>query len=374
MERISFVDFYKKNNISPVSQDVSNLEKHFQRRSALIRSLGLPEFSIKGTSVIEFGPGSGHNALFTASLEPRLYYLVDGNTVGLESAKKLLKPPSNIEIQFIESLFEEYFSSKKFELVWAENCISHQANPKKILKHISSFTDKNGVLVFTTHSGASYLSETIRRIGAYINTRDIHDLNAQLEKLTPFFARHLSHLKNMSRPVKDWILDSLLNPLEFSKIMNLEDAIAVLNDDFEFFHSSPKFIRDLRWYKDQIFEHRQYNKIALNCYYKNNLSFLDYRYDFPETDEEFGIELERKCLHAWDEMCAIQKNNSLDLNNFITNAMEIAELIGGISPKTTLAINESLEWLENGAVLDRNYKNLEQWWGKGTQYLSFIRK
>ena len=73
-------------------------------------------------------------------------------------------------------------------------------------------------------------------------------------------------------------------------------------------------------------------------------------------------------------MCAIQKNNSLDLNNFITNAMEIAELIGGISPKTTLAINESLEWLENGADLDRNYKNLEQWWGKGTQYLSFIRK
>ena len=35
----SFVDFYNKHDISPVSQDISDLEKHFQRRDSLLWTL-----------------------------------------------------------------------------------------------------------------------------------------------------------------------------------------------------------------------------------------------------------------------------------------------------------------------------------------------
>ena len=83
----AFVTFYLANQISPVSQDISDLEKHFQRRDSLFRSLGIPPSFVKGSSVIEFGPGSGHNAVFTASLSPGTYFLVDGNELGLKETK-----------------------------------------------------------------------------------------------------------------------------------------------------------------------------------------------------------------------------------------------------------------------------------------------
>jgi hypothetical protein len=60
----SFVDFYNKHDISPVSQDISDLEKHFQKRDSLLLSLGIPALLIKGSSVIEFRAGSGQNSTY----------------------------------------------------------------------------------------------------------------------------------------------------------------------------------------------------------------------------------------------------------------------------------------------------------------------
>ena len=80
--KTSFVDFYIKNNISPVSQDISGLKKHFQRRDSLLRSLGLPNILFCNAEILEFGPGSGHNTTYIASLRPSKYHLVDGNLKG----------------------------------------------------------------------------------------------------------------------------------------------------------------------------------------------------------------------------------------------------------------------------------------------------
>ena len=78
-ENHAFVSFYAENRISPVAQDLSDLRRHFQRRESLFRSLGILPLLVQGASVIEFGPGSGHNALYTASLKPATYTLVEGN-------------------------------------------------------------------------------------------------------------------------------------------------------------------------------------------------------------------------------------------------------------------------------------------------------
>jgi len=87
----AFVTFYSDHKVSPVAQDITDLEKHFQRRDSLFRSLGIPPFLVNGLSVIEFGPGSGHNAVFTASLSPSKYVLVDGNTLGLTQTKEKIR-------------------------------------------------------------------------------------------------------------------------------------------------------------------------------------------------------------------------------------------------------------------------------------------
>jgi len=86
-EERPFIDFYRRHGISPVSQNISNLKKHLERRKALYRHLGIPPTLVKDRTVIEFGPGNGHNAIYTTSLNPSRYVLVDGNPTGLKKPR-----------------------------------------------------------------------------------------------------------------------------------------------------------------------------------------------------------------------------------------------------------------------------------------------
>jgi len=113
----AFLTFYQEHNISPVSQDISDTKKHFYRRDSLFRLLGIPPLLVNGLSVIEFGPGSGHNAVFTASLSPSKYVLVDGNTLGLTQTKEKLDQLSFRNYQIVNSLFLDYVSDERFNLV-----------------------------------------------------------------------------------------------------------------------------------------------------------------------------------------------------------------------------------------------------------------
>ena len=91
----NLLDFYIKEGISPVYQDISNLNKHFQIRANLYRLLGLIPSFLKGKDIIEVGPGSGHNSIYTATLLPRTYELVEPNPVALKDIAKhwvIIKP------------------------------------------------------------------------------------------------------------------------------------------------------------------------------------------------------------------------------------------------------------------------------------------
>lgn len=77
--KTSFADFYVKNNILPVSQFISGLKNHFQRRGSLLRSFWLPNIFICNAEILEFEPGSCLNTTNIASLRPSKYHLVDVN-------------------------------------------------------------------------------------------------------------------------------------------------------------------------------------------------------------------------------------------------------------------------------------------------------
>ena len=145
--KTSFVDFYTKHNVSPVSQDISDLRKHFQRRDVLLRSLGIPSALVRDATILEFGPGSGHNATYVASLEPSKYHLVDGNLKGVKDTKELISKYNIDDLKVVHSLFLEYQSDALFDIVWAEGCIPHQNDPINVLRHLSSFTIKDGIFV-----------------------------------------------------------------------------------------------------------------------------------------------------------------------------------------------------------------------------------
>ena len=198
-----FVSFYHSNGISPVSQDISDKEKHFQRRESLFRSLGIVPSLVKGRTVLEFGPGSGHNAYYTASLSPATYNLVEGNVKGAQETRKMLSEYDDVQIHVSQCLFEEFRSETQHDMVWAEGCLPHQSEPLPLLEWISRYVTVGGVLCITTASGVSYLSETLRRLFRDRFFEATEDVIAQAESLAPYLRPHLAHLQGMSRPVVD---------------------------------------------------------------------------------------------------------------------------------------------------------------------------
>jgi len=370
----AFLTFYQEHNISPVSQDISDTKKHFYRRDSLFRLLGIPPLLVNGLSVIEFGPGSGHNAVFTASLSPSKYVLVDGNTLGLTQTKEKLDQLSFRNYQIVNSLFLDYVSDERFNLVWAENCIPHQSEPITVLRYLSGFTQSSGIFVTTTCGSISYLSETIRRLLFNICITTSTSLQSSLDTLRPYLEPHLLNLKGMSRPVDDWIIDNILHPLEQRQLLTVPEVVEALCNDFDFYTSSPRFTTDWRWYKEIVGEDRQFNPTAVNAYYQSNINLIDYRYTFDLQSVAFGQDLEDSCAVTWHLMAEIQQGDSTKWQPFFEQLLEISKMVEKISPNTALSIAEASQYLQDGAPLDRELKDFPKWWGRGTQYLSLIRK
>lgn len=372
-DRTAFVDFYESNNISPVTQDISDLNQHFQRRESLFYSLGLLPAFVKGIKVLEFGPGSGHNALYTASLSPGQYELVDGNLKGVQETRERLTGFTTAQIKVHHALFDAFHSDTKFDLVWAEGCLPHQSQPLPLLEHVASFVQEGGVVCVSINNGISYLSETFRRLFRdrfFDNAGNVH---AQARQLIPYLQPHLKNLRGMSRPVKDWILDSIVQPMQDRRLLSIPEVIACLNDRFDVYGSSPRFMTDWRWYKDIVGNNRKFNELALTNYYQNNLNLLDYRFEFPVHTVAYGEKLEELGSQSWDLMCKIEHGNDSAWKDFFTLIQELCVHIEKLAPVTAEAIREAVTLLQSGKP-DMKLKQFPYWWGRGQQYLSLIRQ
>ena len=58
------LEYYIKENISPVHYKIKNLKKHFEIRNSLYRLLGIIPNFLKGKDILEVAPGSGHNSIY----------------------------------------------------------------------------------------------------------------------------------------------------------------------------------------------------------------------------------------------------------------------------------------------------------------------
>jgi len=288
-----YINFYDEHKISPVSQDISDITKHFDRRSSLYRHLGIVPSFISGKSIIEFCPGNGHNAIYTNSLRPARYVLVDANPTGLYHTKELLTQyatSSTLNFEIVDSLIEDYKDEKSYDLVICECVIPRQNNPLEFLKRISQFVTTGGVLIISCVDSISWLSESLRRIFAYLimdNIGNSDSLAKKLDILRPFFEIQLKSLIHMSRTMDDWIMDNIINPLN-GNLLPIPDAIKTLKHEFDIYGSSPNFFTDWRWYKGLYGKDKSFNESAIDMYYSNAHNLLDYRYVFPQRPIEKG--------------------------------------------------------------------------------------
>ena len=367
-----FIDYYSQNNISPVAQDVSDLSRHFDRRAALYRALGIAPSFISGRSIIEFGPGSGYNSVYTASLQPSSYLLVEGNPVGvLETAKRFKEfavPPGAFRI--VEALIEEFETDERFDLALCEGTIPFQFEPEKFARKVGSFCKPAGVLVITCVASATFMGEITRRLIASRHVREGMTIGEKVAALRPVFSSHLATLTDMSRPVDDWILDNIVHPLT-GRTFAIDEAIDAVGVEFEVFGQSPHFVQDWRWYKAIWGDRQHYNERAKAAYLSNMANFLDYRIEVPPHEPSVGAEISRISNAIYTDMQAHERGVAGSLEAACAGLDRLIETIVKISPQTAASLRACLAYLRGES---RNLDDFASYFARGQQYLSFIKR
>ncbi|WP_319467379.1 class I SAM-dependent methyltransferase [uncultured Pseudodesulfovibrio sp.] len=371
----AFLDFYAEHKISPVSQDISDIQAHYARREALYRHLGVIPSFVKGKKVLEFGPGSGHNALYTASLGPNRYVLVDGNPTGLEETRKRLAH-CDTEIVVTESLIESFETDEKFDIVMCEGVLPWQTEPQALLKKVASFVASGGVLLISCNNEASQLSEILRKLQARLIVSKEAPLAEQVEKLLPVFKADLESLAGMSRPHEDWLIDQILQPF-IGECLSIGDSIIALDNDFDVYCTSPHFLLDWSWYKEVPIREKTTNQVGLQSFQQNIHNFIDYRFSFPPRPVEDNMKIDSLVSDILADVLGYEQTEE---NSHVESIQKTLEaLVAEVEPFSHQTA-ESLADFANGVKTYRetgNFPTLTTFaplFGRGQQYVSFIRR
>ena len=377
----SLLDFYRRHGISPVRQDIRNLDAHFARRAALYRHLGLLPKFLLGRTVLELGPGSGFTSVYTASLRPSRCVLVEGNPRGIADIGNLFSdyPDLAERIEVVTALADPYRSDEPFDFVFCEGMVALAGvpDPQRLLRRIAENTGPAGVLVITCIDAVSDFSETLRRLVAQLVIDPARDLADHVRELLPILSPHLSSLAGMSRPHDDWIIDNLLNPASIGPLLSIPDAVSALSGEFDVFGASPHFLTDWRWYK-AIGAVGRFNELAIDRYWANVHNLLDYRHLSSERDPIEYHRLYDLCVSVRDRVGACEGlRGQRVVAGILETLATIATIVETFSAATIHAICERRGLLAQ-ATLDgaavATSRSFGPWFGRGQQYLSFSRR
>lgn len=378
--RDEFIEFYGKNKVSPVRQDISDLKKHFDRRESLYRQLGLLPAFFKNKKVLEIGPGSGHNAVYIASLEPEIYHLAEGNLTGVEQMQDLFMQFDFIDerVTVFPTRYEDFKPEGLYDIVICEGMLPGLMDPLGALEHISKFVNKHGVLIITCIDPVSIVAESFRHLIGQLLIWDCKDFDEMVKKLLPLFSPHLNTLQGMSRSHEDWIIDNIINPAGIGETLSIAEAICELYDKFDIYGSSPHFFRDWRWYKAIYGNSMSFNDLAINQYWEQVHSFIDYRRNFSDRSKEENLQLYKACDLARRKIRKLHDERDLLLLPEII--FELNNIIGQIqtfSEELSVPFQEINTILSNNIVFPdtiNSYVEFVSLFGRGQQYISFTRK
>lgn len=380
MSHNPFIDYYEKNNIIPVRQNITDLSKHFARREALYTLLGIPFGLLKGKNIIEFGPGSGDNAIYTASLSPDLYVLVDGNKSSVDLVQEKVAKgyfPAEVKTEVHYANLFDYQDTRQFDVVLCEGALPGQSQPKQFLEKLASFVEnKGGLLVVTTTTACSLLAEVCRRMLKPLLYDEAKSLQDNVDQFVTLFTPDLDSLVGMSRLYEDWVLDSILHPWK-NTVFSIPETLKALGDDFYPYGSSPAFFTDWRWYKS-IPEASQHQQVLFeHVYYQNLINFLDYRITPISCDPELAQHVERLCQKAFDVHISIWEQNDQKavLDIFIPLIQEISQCLQDISPLTAESLDDFVTAVQNfEKTRALEMRTFHSFFGRGQQYFSVMKR
>jgi 2-polyprenyl-3-methyl-5-hydroxy-6-metoxy-1,4-benzoquinol methylase len=374
-----YLSYYSEQGIIPVHQDTSNLTLHYARRRALYRHLRIPPLVTGNSRILEFGPGTGDNALYLSFCKPELCVLVDANPASVQAiTDKLaggLLDSDRFECHGTD--IRDYRDQRRFDLVLCEGVIPGQKNPESFLGHVASFAGPDGIVVITTMSAVSLLAEVCRRVIKAVLAARPPGQESLLAELTSFFQPDLLSLSGMSRRHEDWVLDNILHPWPEHITFTIPQAIDSLDSHFDFLGTSPCFVQDWRWYKAIPGDSRTWNDIAREEYSRWELFFIDYRLQPSDRIPAAIRDLETICREALQIHHEIWHGNSTrEIPRFSACLQEIQAMIARPAPDTARAIGDYLKGLEKlgDGETGAEFGSFRRWFGRGQQYVSFTRR
>jgi len=375
------VDFYIKHKVSPVTRDISKLEVYFEKRESLFRHLGIIPSFLADKTVLEFGPGGGHNSIYTLGLKPTRYVLVDGNKTGLASVEHLFQKNLNgvTQYELVESFIEDFSTQEKFDLVICENVIPLQQNdPAHVLRCVADYVKPGGLLVITCMDPVSFFADVLGHLAGELIVRPEMTTQEKLDAMRPFFQMKLDAIPGANTIVDDFMMDSIIQHYpENGKMQTISDTVNELSNTFDVYGSSPHFLIDWRWYKNIHGDQALFNKRAIDLYDTNIYNLLDYRCELKEIESRENTLVRKLCNSVFEATKKFRKDRQLIyIKSIRCNVNQLANIACKYSQCTADSLNDFIGGID-AYLTNKPWPRLEKFapfCGRGTQYLSFIRK
>ena len=375
----SHLQFYLENKISPVSQ---NFKKniHFQRRSSLYKYLGLTKEYFENKSILEVGPAEGHNSTFLAHLNPKELLLLEPNPYAHNNIRKIFKKinVSDKRLKIVKTTLEKFKTKKVFDIVICEAWLGINSHERKLMKKLSKFVKKGGILIVTAASPIGFFSNILRRILGNLVTKNVNNLDKKTSILVKAFSSHLKTLKNMSCPHKDWVQDSLIGSGFLSMHPTPKMIFKDVGEKFDFFNSYPTFNSDWRWYKDLHGGKENAKKNFLKNYFKQCHNFIDYRHVYKEANPKLNSNLEKKVSALMQILIKYEyKRNDKNFNKFKNKLKSIYKLFKKIDSFKNEGVLQGINLIENKKNISvAKIKKMEKFryvFGRELLYLSLLK-
>jgi SAM-dependent methyltransferase len=378
----AFVDYYNKHNVIPVQQDLDDFGYFLFRRDYLYRTLGIPLRHLAGRRVIEFGPGGGYNAVATSHYKPDRYVFVDASKASLAQLATLHGEGKFAarQVDIVESDILTYQDGNAYDCVICEGVIPAQDDPEGILRKVASFTAPGGGLVITTTSAASFLSEICRRVLRVRIKQAVTTFPDQVALSARIFHSHLASLGTSTRPIDNWVIDCILHDFHRGKyVFTMLDALAVLGSNFDFYQSSPRFLIDGLWYKKADPAAPGLNGLLQAQYGRFAASLLDYRIPVEtalrtRTAIDHIEALSRDACSLHDVI--LEANDYGRLDDFTRVLLALAKSLPEDYAQTRASVLDFVDCLPRylEAPESAPFDSFRHWWGRGQQYVSFLRR
>lgn len=374
-----YLEHYKKHNISPVRQDISDSDLHVSRRTTLYRTLGLLPSFFAGKKVLEVGPGSGHNSIVVASWNPSVYLLVEPNPTGVSHIREVFNKHLEDNLpQIVNTTIEDYVSSEQYDIIICEGMIPGVCNKGQILKKLDSFLKKDGVLIVTCADEISIFFEIIRYFIAFKLTRGMSNFEDKVALSVKAFGSHLDTLPGFGRLKEDWCADCLFGYAHFNYDFSIKKCLEFLINDYYLYHTSPAILTDYRWYKAMPHDPHSFNQHYLDQFDLKKHNLLHYQVKTADRTRDENEELHKYCKGVMELIheCVRNDNDAIDdkiaeicvmMKNNLRNTDQ--RILAALSDIQTIIMNKNY----NYESLRDNYSYFRSSFGRGQQYMSLIK-